>query len=109
MSTSKLPKEVWIGLVGMKPKPGSTFFDEGIKGAYAQILAWADSTTEYKAQIEEALNFYHLYLHTIDNVEPLAERLSKYVIDDYLLELANEVRTTGNARFGTFHEFENEE
>lgn len=102
-------KTVWAGLIGIKAKPDIDFFDEGIKGAYVNILAWASNAEDYRKEISLALDHYGLFLTSIENVEPLSEWIKKNPeIDNDLLRLSEEVKKTGNVRFGTFHEYEEE-
>lgn len=102
-------KEVWIGLVNVKANAGVDFFSEEVKGAYVNIMAWASSISEYQQEIEGALSHYGLKLESIENVEPLSARLAEAIVDESLLSLAEEVKSTGKVRFGIFHEYENED
>lgn len=102
-------KEVWIGLVTVKPKPDNNFFDKNSKGAYVNILAWAGKTSEFKSEVKHALDDYHLKLIEIEDAEPISKRKKKFNIDSKLTDLSAEVENTGKVRFGTFHYYENED
>lgn len=104
----KKSKEVWIGLITVKPKPGNKFFAKNSKGAYVNILAWADRTSEFQSEVKHALDDYHLKLVEMEDVEPLSVRQQKFNVDSKLINLSAEVENTGNVRFGTFHYFEHE-
>jgi hypothetical protein len=102
-------KEVWIGLVGIRPKQGCDILSNEAKGAYVNILAWVGNYSEYCAEIEKAVSFYSCELTEIEDPEPLTMRIKKNSVDNELVRLSEEVRTTGKVRFGTFHEFNNNE
>ncbi len=102
-------KEVWIALVGVKPREGTDLLGENAKGAYVNILAWVSDAKGYRAEIEHALDDYGLSLITIEDMEPLFKRTAKFIIDEELQRLAEEVKKTKNVRFGAFHTYLNEE
>lgn len=98
-----ISKEVWIGLITVKPKPGNKFFDNSSKGAYVNILAWADRKSDFESEVKNALNDYDLKLVEMEDVEPLLTRQKKFEVDRRLIDLSTEVKNTGKVRFGTFH------
>ncbi len=104
----KKSKEVWIGLITVKPKPGNKFFDKNSKGAYVNILAWADRKSEFQSEVKHALDDYFLKLIEMEDVEPLSMRQGKFNVDSKLIDLSVEVENTGKVRFSTFHYYENE-
>lgn len=103
-----LSKEVWIGLVGVVPRPGNDLLGKAKQG-FVNILALAASTSEYGAQVERVLDELGLDVTEIEDSEPLSERLSKWTVDPEISRLAQEVNSTGFARFGTFHVYEDED
>ena len=105
----KKSKEVWIGLITVKPKPGNKFFDKNSKGAYVNILGWADRNSEFQSEVKHALDDYHLKLVEMEDVEPLSIHQRKFNVDSKLMDLSVEVKNTGKVRFGTFHYYNNEE
>jgi hypothetical protein len=101
-------REVWIGLVGVYARPGVDLLGDA-HSAWVNILASAASGSEYRAAIKEALDHYGLDLRAIEDSEPLSVRLRRTAVDVELLRLADEVKSTGLARFGTFHTFAGED
>lgn len=102
-------KSVWIGLVTVTPKRGNKFFEEETKGAFVNILAWADSKSTFKSEVKHALDDYHLNFVEMEDVEQLSIRLEKHNVDSRLTDLSVEVESTGKVRFGTFHYYENDD
>lgn len=98
-------KEVWIGLLGIKPLPGNDLLSPGALGAYVQTLAWASSQNEYLAEIGKALKDYGFSLEEYNDLEPIAVRSRKMQLEDPILKLASEVRATKNVRFGIFNNY----
>lgn len=104
---TKNSKEVWIGLVTVKPKSGNKFFDKDSKGAYVNILAWANKKSEFQSEVKHALDDYQLKLIEMEDIEPMSIRLEKFSVDSRLIDLSIEVENTGKVRFGTFHFYKN--
>jgi len=102
---NEVKKEVWIGLVNIKPKPGNTLFDKDVIGAYVNVLAQATNINEYSNEVVKMLNNYNVKLINIEDAEPLSIRRSNFNVDDNLIKLSLEVEQTGKPRFGQFHFF----
>jgi hypothetical protein len=101
-----MKKYVWIGLVGVTPQRGAKrVLSAAAKGAFVNALAYAADEAEYKTAVEQALAGLGLAAHEFEDVETLSERTSKWEVDDELRLLADEVATTGDVRFGTFHNY----
>lgn len=98
-------KEVWIGLLGVKPKPGNDLLSPGALGAYVQTLAWASSEKDFLSEIIIALNHLRFELDEYSDLETMNDRAHKFHLENALLELAEDVRRTGEVRFGTFNNY----
>jgi hypothetical protein len=103
MNMDKSSKEVWFGRVHVKPRPGSTFLGKDGKGAYINMLAWAANSSELEDEITKALNHYGLDLEEMEDFDPLSERIMYADVHAELIRLAEEVRETGQVRFGKIH------
>jgi hypothetical protein len=101
-------KTVWIGLVGVRPRPGNDLLSDA-KGAYVNALALANSRSEYISIVREELGSMNFDVFEVEAPEPLSRRLKSHSVDDELRQLAEEVGRTRSARFGTFHSFRTED
>lgn len=104
----ELPKEVWIGLVGVVPRPGNDLLGNAKQG-FVNILALARTKSEYRSEVGRILDELGLDVSEIEDSEPLSDRLSKWTVDPDILALAEEVNSTGFARLGTFHVYDDEQ
>jgi hypothetical protein len=99
-------KSVWIGLVGISPRPGAKkVLSAAAKGSFVNALAFAADRAEYQSIVEEALRDLGLTAYEFEDVEPFSERTSKWQVDELIRDLADEVSATGTVRFGTFHNY----
>ena len=97
-------RQVWIGLVSVTPQPGNDMLGDA-KGAFVNALVLAENATEYEEQVRRALADLRLTPYDFEEVEAFSDRISKWSIGNELHLLAEEVRQTGNPRFGTFHNY----
>ena len=102
LNHSEESSQIWIGLIVVTGPPENEFLD-GCLGAYVNVLSYAKSYNDYRAQIEEEVNSYGLTIEDIEWAKPLEERLSEFDIESYLLEKAEAVRRTKLVHFGQFH------
>jgi len=89
-------------VIGKRAEDGAWFgdvLDEELVGAFV-----ADRDA-FESVVAKTFNELSLASFEFEDVEPLSERVSKWVVDDNLLELASEVESGGGVRFGTFHSF----
>lgn len=103
-SPEESPLEVWIGLVGVAPLPGSEALGKA-KGAYVNALAWSSSRSGFEEAVSTALTPLGLFAFEFEDVEPLRERTSNRVLDQELLSLAEEVGRFREPRFAAFHTY----
>jgi hypothetical protein len=99
-----MAKQVWIGLVSVTPQPGNDMLGDA-KGAFVNVLAFAENTNEYEGEARRALAELNLTAYEFEEVEAFSKRISKWTVDKELHVLADEVRKTGAPRFGTFHNY----
>jgi|SRR5450432_727063 hypothetical protein len=101
MSVEK--KEIWIGLVEVRPLPDSEILKTA-SGAHVNILTWASNATEFRDKAEELMHYLHLILVSIENPEPLHDRGAPADFDDDVAEIIDQVQKNPNAiMYGTFH------
>ena len=101
-------EQVWIGLLGLTGPPENQYF-EASPGAYVTVLARASDQAVFRARAAQGARELGLEVKEVLWSEPLQGRLRRYDIEEYLLSLADEVRETGELRFGVFHAWEAED
>lgn len=94
--------EVWIGLAEVRQRPGAgVLLDRN--AAAVNVLALAQEAQGFTAAATSALDKLGFDLVAMEDAEPLRVRLQTHSVDEALLALAEEVETTGDPQFGTFH------
>src|SRR3954447_22693661 len=91
MTTVTLGREVWIGLVEVRPEEGNDIFD-GAPGAFSNVLALASSVDDYMAITAAALLRSGLIAVGLDDLELLRERESGVQLSDEILDLRGHAR-----------------
>ena len=99
-------EQVWIGLVGVLPHPGSTVLGDA-KGAFVNAVALVRGEPAFRDAVGTALFRLGLVAFEFEDIEPLSERTSDWSVDEELLDLARQVASVGGVRFGRFHNFRN--
>ena len=98
----------WIGLFRLSGPPENVHL-QGCLGAYVTVLAVAGDETEFERRVADAADAIGLAVEEAVWREPLAQRLERYHIEDYLVTMAREASETGEVRFGVFDVWEAEE
>lgn len=70
--------------------------------AFVNVLAMAWNEDSFLREAREALDQLGFDLLALEEPEPLRRRASQYHVAEELLSLAMEVETSGEAKFGTF-------
>ena len=97
-----MTSEVWIGLAEVrKIRDNEMLLDR--HEAIVNALALARDEGQFDIQVRSALERLGFVLVSLEDVEPLAARTREFEVDSSLLRLGDEVRETGEVRFGTFH------
>jgi hypothetical protein len=98
----------WIGLLGVTG-PADNPHLSGCPGAYVTVVAMACSYDECMARLGEDVQAIGLRVEEVVWCETLEDRLAKYDIEGYLLELAKATERDHRTRFGVFHAWESED
>ena len=98
---------VWIGLFGVIGPPDLPELD-GCPGAYVTVLSMACDKQSFLSRVWIDAEALGLAVQEVVWCEPLETRLERYDIEDYLRQLAEEVRAHDETRFGVFHAWERE-
>jgi len=97
--------KVWIGLALVAQPTRNGALGDADR-AYVNVLALAGDESDFRAQIQDALNELDLTLIGLEDVEPMDARLSKHHVHKDLRRLAKEVQSTGSPQFDTFQTFD---
>jgi len=99
--------EIWIGLAELMPLDGCTLMGEA-KGAFVNVVGWADSSDAFYSKIERIVATLHMKLLSLEDAEPFSQRSSRWEVDDSILQMID--TATENQEdlvFGTFHFWHN--
>lgn len=99
---------IWIGLADVMPQEGNDVFGDS-KGAFVNVVALASSKSEFCDLVQNELAKAGFVALTIEDVEPLLDRLSMYTVSEDLLALSRQLDAAGDIRFGTFHSYREDE
>ena len=101
-------EEVWIGLAKVRQRPGAGVLMDRNE-AFVNVLACANDEAGFQGTVEQGLSYIGFDLVELEDSEPLHQRQENYVVDEELLALADEVRSSGSPRFGSFHTWVSDE
>lgn len=93
--------EVWIGLAKVRQRPGAGVLLDRNE-AYTNVVALANDEVFFRHVVADSFSRLGFDVVTLDEPEPLAQRLEAFTVSDELLRLAQEVRSSGTPRFDTF-------
>lgn len=101
-----IDENIWTGLACLKANPkvkNFRRFGKG-KGAYVNVVAWANSRTEFEQKVKRHTDSLDCILVELENVQLLEARIGQ---DDFPEELIT-MRQTANRQqedtiWGTFH------
>ena len=97
-------KTAWVGLVKLAGEPSNPILD-GCRGAYSTFLTLSVSRRSFRNAAQKEAENLDLRLVSLVWCQTLESRLQDYNVDDYLLELANNLRS-GSGYYGKFHVWE---
>jgi hypothetical protein len=100
-------KQPWVGLIGLKPRPGNEILGSA-QGAYVYMLALATDERDFRKAVLVSLEEFGFGLEEMDEVEPFSAKLLRGNVDDYLVERASKVAQDGKTRYGEFFLHEEE-
>jgi hypothetical protein len=101
------PKQLWIGVVEVRPLAGCNVFDE-TQGAFVEIVAWAASAYEYGRKVSLIVKELRLFVLAVENVEPVEQRRAR---EGYLEECVEDIIFEAHDNpdaitYGAFHTYE---
>jgi hypothetical protein len=102
-----MEKSLWIGLIGIMPKPGNECFG-GAQGAYVNVVTFATSAQSFKRKVKLALCDMDMILVEFDPPEQLRDRLLGKNVDKEIFRMAETAKKQDSVVFGTFHMYNSE-
>ncbi|MCI0424201.1 MAG: hypothetical protein L0312_34175 [Acidobacteria bacterium] len=100
-------KELWIGLAEVEQTSRNGVLGD-VRGGFTNAIAMANGKANFRAIVKRGLDDLGLRLIHLKEAETLKTRLSKHSISEDLERTADEVRSSGEVGFGTFHTFDAE-
>jgi len=104
------PKQLWIGLVEVRPLQGSTILDDA-KGAFVNIVTWASDANEYRHNAELVLGNLRLFVVDVVRPEPIETRRKREGnFEEAIEEITSRAENNPNAIiYGSFHLWEKDD
>ena len=99
--------QVWIGLVGLKPKKGNQILGKNVRGAFVYVLAWTNSVAGYKKMVKEALIQHNFVFDEVEDVSTFKQRYYASEPPKDLLSLSKKVQKNYGVYFGEFFVYVN--
>jgi hypothetical protein len=103
-------RQIWIGLAEVIPLEGCTALG-GSKGAYVNVMAWAEDAAQFRGMLERNLGQLKLALADMRDPEPWEVRsTSSAELPEELFEMAQSIANDpAKVSFGVFHAWLNDE
>jgi hypothetical protein len=110
MTNQIKPKQLWIGLAEVRPSEGCDVL-EGAKGAFVNIVTWAEDADEFKRNAELVLGELRLFVVDVERPEPVeVRRRREGDFEDVIEDMIDRAEDNPNAIiFGTFHLWEKDD
>lgn len=102
VGTDMASEEPWIGFVHVQPRAGLEPLGEGLKGAYAHILALASSFESYEEVVRQSLYEEGLVLIELKDVSPISVYREEGRIPSDMDELIGSLSSEFPVQFDTF-------
>ena len=100
------PRQLWIGLVEVRPLAGCEVLDAG-QGAFVEIVTWAGGGYEYGLKVGSVLGELHLFALSIADAEPVENRRNRQgFLEESLEETIFQAENNSQATIcGPFHTY----
>jgi len=106
-------KQLWIGVVGVRPVNGKSEILGDMKGAFVTIVTWASDVEQYKRNAELVIGkLGGLFVCEVVNPEPVETRRDRTggQFEEDVEDMISRAEGNPNAIiYGTFHMFENDD
>jgi len=101
-----MAKEIWIGLVRVRPTPGRSSPLSGAKGATVHAMAYVESADEFSRLVAKELREMNLMAERVDELDLLENKIEGTEPTAELFNVVEELTENGGVRFDDFEPFE---
>jgi len=99
-------KEVWIGLIHIRPNIGNEILHEIAGGAFVSVFILASSKFEYIDKVKAWTKELNLVFVEAEEVMTFNDRLHSNIgVSDEFIEMAKYVENTGKMRISKFDQY----
>src|SRR5215469_14611454 len=107
MAKKMKSKELWIGLVEVRPLEGCEVLDHA-KGAFVNMVTWASNASEFKQKAQLVFGELRLFLAGIETAEPVEVRRQREGdFEESIEDIISRADNNPHAIiYSTFHLFE---
>lgn len=106
-------KQLWIGMVEVRPLSGGSNILGDMKGAFVNIVTWAADAEQYRRNAELVIRgLGGLFVSDVLNPEPVETRKARSgsEFDENMEDLISRAQANPNAIvYGSFHMFERDD
>ena len=106
-------KELWIGMVEVRPSGGKSAILGDMKGAFVNLVTWASDADEYRHNAELIMTkLGGLFVSEVVDPEPVEARRGRTtgVFEEDIEDMISRAEGNQNAIiYGTFHTFEKDD
>ena len=95
----------WIGLANVRPLPGNGILGNA-KGALVAVVGDAEETLSFLDLVERELRTLEFEVLSLDDVEPLHERMTRQKLPDELAAAIEHLPHCSAVALGSFHAYE---
>lgn len=95
-------EQPWIGFVHVQPKRTGSSLGDGLKGAFAHVLALATDHELYQERARRALDEEGLYVIEFKDIAPVSEYRKDGRIPEDMEELIASLCSDNQVEFDTF-------
>jgi hypothetical protein len=96
-------KQIWVGMAEVTPLEGCTALG-GSKGAYVNVMAWAESDVQFRTVLERNMGQLKLALADVRDAEPWEVRSSSPELPQEMFDMAQAIaEDPSKVSFGVFH------
>ena len=112
MAAQRKSKQLWIGLVEVRPLNSHSEILGDTKGAFVTIVTWASDAEEYRRNAELVIGHLGLFVAEVITPEPVELRRARTIeqFEEEIEDIISRAQANPNAIiYGTFHTFERDD
>jgi len=98
-------RDIYIGLVEIRPAAGGSLLGQKAEGAFTTVVALADNISDFKRVVGSALTDLELELVSVDEVDDYWDRLRKFEVEQKTRDMAASLSIEHPVLFREFYTF----